>query len=328
MSRMSRQKRVDQNTALWLERMSGGGECSPDQARDFDAWVMTDGRHAEDYGQMRALWESDALVVALAETAWHRDAPPSFWAKVQNSLKEIGRRLAQRPWAVMACGLALMAVPAGALVMHSITVEKYQSIPGQMRQIVLADGSRLTVHGNSLLEVRMTPWSRTVTLERGEVYFDVAHEGWRQFSVKGGQADVTVLGTAFDVDRRASGAVLVRVYRGKVGVESERGDRWVLPAGVGIGVLDGRMRRLDVQPGSGPDWVNGWFETSEAPLRTLIEQMNRFSIRPVRLADEALAKLTISGRFYVKEPEKVLDALSATHDMKWNDKGDGYILSR
>lgn len=325
---MNKPKQVDQNTALWLERMSGGGECSSDQARAFDAWILGEDRRAEDYGEMRALWESDVLVAALAETAWHRPVRPSFGQRLKDGLRTIGDVISARPWVAAAGAMAVLFLSAGVMVMQSITVESYESAPGEMKPVVLADGSRLTVHGNSLLNVRMTPWSRTVRLERGEVYFDVAHERWRNFSVKGGQADVTVLGTAFDVDRRADGAVLVQVYRGKVGVESDRGDRWVLPAGIGIGVMNGRMTRLDVQPGGGPDWMNGWFETADAPLSTLVEQINRFSARPVDFEDPALADLTISGRFYVKEPEKVLHALSETHDMKWRQINGRYILSR
>jgi transmembrane sensor len=312
-------RQIDRDAASWVERLSAP---TPDMARAFDSWIAADPAHAESFGRMQALWGSEAFVQALGEVAWQRPRPHPIREKLQ-----ILAILVRRPL-VLGGGVLACASLAAALLLHSITTQVFSIAPGPARRIALADGTQVVLSGGGRLEVRMTPWSRGAELAQGEAFFDVAHEGFRRFSVASGETRIEVLGTAFDVDRQDSKAVTVRVYRGLVGIESSDGSSWRAPAGTAIRITGNRGQQLAAPFGNTPEWPAGWYETEGMSMRALIDQTNRFSPRPIRLADAELGTLPVSGRFRIAEPRMVLDALAATHELHWREDAQGYVLGR
>jgi len=81
---------------------------------------------------------------------------------------------------------------------------------------VLADGSHITLGGNTRLEPLASSGREfIVRLAHGRATFDVKPGGPRRWVVEAGVASVEVVGTRFIVDREPS-SVLVRVERGTV----------------------------------------------------------------------------------------------------------------
>lgn len=317
---MTGASRIDREAASWVERMSAP---TPDMARTFDSWIGADPAHAESFGRMQALWGSEAFVHALGEVAWQRPRP--------HPIREAVHRLTafvRRPLVLGGSGALACAGLAAVLLLQSISNQTFNVTPGVPRQIALADGTRIVLSGGGRLEVRMTPWSREARLAQGEAFFDVAHEGFRRFSVASGETRIEVLGTAFDVDRQAADVVTVQVYRGLVGIESADGSNWRAPAGTAIRIAGNRGRQRAASYGDAPGWLAGWYETDDAQMRALIDQLNRFSPKPIRLADAGLGDLPVSGRFRIAEPRMVLDALAATHDLRWREDAGAFVLYR
>ena len=93
----------------------------------------------------------------------------------------------------------------------------YRTRSGQMRRIVLSDGSTVILGAETALRVSLTPQRRAVSLERGEAWFQVVHRRHWAFVVAAGGGTITDLGTAFVVDRE-SGRVEVTVTQGRVEV--------------------------------------------------------------------------------------------------------------
>lgn len=312
---MSIAKDGDREAAQWVERMSVPTPA-PDVARSFDAWIASHPDHAERFGRMQALWESEAFVRALSRSAWQRSRP--------DLLRTLLGWLT-RPLVLPAAGAFACMIIAGLLALHSITTQSFRVAPGPAQRIALADGTRIVLSGGSRLDVRMAPWSRRATLAQGQAFFDVAHERFRRFAITSGRTSIDVLGTAFEVDREAADVVSVRVYRGLVGIESGEG-AWRARAGTAIRVTGQTGKQLAAPRGDGPDWLEGWYEIEGMPMRLLVAQLNRFSARPVKLADPRIGDIPVSGRFRISETQMVLDALAATHDLRWRRDGQGYLL--
>jgi transmembrane sensor len=97
-----------------------------------------------------------------------------------------------------------------------------------------ADGSTAVSSGNesSLAVVEDTPRRVVVALAKGGARFDVVPRAERVFSVRAGAVTVTVLGTAFSVERVAD-RVGVAVTRGLVQVDWGAGSRRVAAGGDG-----------------------------------------------------------------------------------------------
>ena len=316
---------LNSQAAGWVEKMSRPMLDSQDAA-EFDRWIAQDPLHLETYARLASVWQSDGLGKALEsglpsndneniETSATGDTEPGAMAAFA--------RFARLAVVALALFLPLAILAQGIL---SPTAE-YTAPRGEDRIVNLTDGSRLHLSGGTRLAARITPWSRTVTIAQGQAYFDVAHERLRGFTVDIGDASVSVLGTAFDVNLRNDGEREVRVYRGLVNVAAGNGE-WRVPAGAGVAIAGSRVRTLDDVEGAQPGWIDGWFDAQDTPLDHLVEQVNRSADRPIMLADPGLGALRISGRFQLDRPREVLDTLALIYGLRWEDTGEQLVVSR
>jgi transmembrane sensor len=309
---------IDGQAAQWIDRMSRP-VIDSDTAAAFDRWIMTDPRHIDSYARMRAIWQSNGLERSLGEAAQAFDASNDDDAEPGRGWRWLARS------GVAASLFALGCVGAAQLLVSDAS---YATATGRTRTVALADGSTIRMHGDTRIRVRIAPWSRHVTLERGEAFFDVAHERLRGFSVDAGGASVSVLGTAFDIDRIDSDTRIIQVYRGLISVDAGTGRQWQLPAGSGLELSGEQVRSLKGIAGDRPGWTDGWLEANDMPMLQLVERLNRIADRPVRLADPALGDLLVTGRFQTHDPKDTLEAITAIHDLHWHDAGDHYVVER
>jgi transmembrane sensor len=122
--------------------------------------------------------------------------------------------------------LALVAVIVGVLVgtnrlaqrSNAVTLTNPIASAGP-RSLRLADGSMidLATSDSSIRTLEATPRSVGIEVVNGAAHFDVAHDPARLFRVIAAGVTVEVIGTAFTVERRATGA-RVAVDRGRVRV--------------------------------------------------------------------------------------------------------------
>ena len=324
---MMRRDMADLNSqaASWVEKMSSPVLDSKDAA-EFDRWIAQDPRHLETYARLVSVWQSDGLAQALESGIPSNDNDKTAFGDAGDlapGAMAVLSRFARLAVIALALILPLAILAQGAL---SPTIE-YTAPRGENRIVDLADGSRLNLSGGTQLAVRITPWSRRVSIAHGQAYFDVAHERLRGFSVDIGDANVSVLGTAFDINLRDDGEREVRVYRGLVNVEAGNGE-WRVPAGTGVAIAGAHVRSLDDVEGARPGWIDGWFDAQDTALDHLVEQVNRSADRPIVLADPALGALRISGRFQLDRPREVLDTLALIYGLRWEDNGKQLLVSR
>lgn len=298
------QKRILADAAAWVDWCSRP-EANDDRAAAFERWMGENEAHRRAFADLAALWRSDALGEAAADIAM---AAP----------RRSGRSLPWRfviPSAVAAaCGvLAVLFTPW----MDHRTLETGRAQP---REVELADGSVVRLSGASRLIVRQSPMGRTATLERGEAFFDVRHDG-RSFAVGAGEGRVMVMGTAFNIDRLSSGRTEVALYRGAVQVRSRSNEKMDLHPGDRVILEQGRIRRDASLRVAQPDWMGGWFDTHDASLGQLVEEMDRFSAKPISI-DPAVRRMRISGRFQVGEPRSVLTLIEAAYGVRVVEEKD------
>lgn len=312
---------IDWQAAQWIDRMSRP-VLDSDTAAAFDRWILTDPRHVDSYARMTAIWQAKGLVEALKETTHLTGANDDHDGHGAPS------RRGWRRWARSGVAASLLALACLGGTRLLVTDANYATARGGTRVVVLADGSMVRMNGDTRIAVRIAPWSRHVTLERGEAFFDVAHERLRGFSVDMGGASVSVLGTAFDIDRIDGDTRIIQVYRGLVSVYAGNDWRWRLSAGSGLEFSRNQVRSLKGMNGAFPAWTGGWIEANEMPMRQLIERINRTAARSVTLADPSLGDLLVTGRFRAGDPESMVIAVATIHDLRWRSVGDHYVLDR
>jgi len=196
----------EHTAAAWLLRREEDGWSAGDGAQ-LEAWLDADPRNRIAFYRMQFGWQKVDRLAALRE--------PGVPTRVHSSRRWWGRR-GFGPGFAIAASLALGAIivwQLGLLERHT-----YTTAVGARSEVPLADGTKIELNTDTRLRAEVNANSRTVWLENGEAYFDVAHDATRPFVVHGGTRDITVLGTKFSV-RREGDRVEVVVVEGRVRVD-------------------------------------------------------------------------------------------------------------
>lgn len=198
----------------------------------------------------------------------------------------------------------------------------YETARGQMLDVTLADGSSVHLNGATSLDVTLEDHRRSVTMQRGEAYFDVAHLPDRPFTVHAGGAATQVLGTAFNIDI-AAGGVRLAVYRGKVRF-GDAAAAVIVPAGWRTRFAEGRAQPPTRFDAAQKDWRDGWLDIDAMPLGDLVDALNRRGGPLIAPPPPSLRGLAVSGRFRLDSPQALLDAMGLAYGFR-TARSDGQL---
>lgn len=208
---------------------------------------------------------------------------------------------------------------------------------GQILTQVLSDGSRVTLQPQSSLVILYTREQRTLRLEQGRSRFEVAHEK-RPFVVLAARGSITARGTIFEVALNHREHVTVRLLQGKVDVampgatKTPTIKRMMAGETVSYGSIVSRQAvppppTSDLKPPVAETAAPDVREFAATPLGEILTLANRHGT-PIRVMDDELASLKVSGRFRLDDPEKLAAKLGLLFDLAIDHAPDGQILLR
>ncbi|MGI4886371.1 MAG: FecR family protein [Janthinobacterium lividum] len=317
----------------------------------WQAWV---GQHP---AQAAAFHEAAAVLQLLADD---RPAPApaalkqAELAKLWQTMEPAGapglvlrsRRAARpRQWAAAVLVAAVLLVVAGLSFWPRPAAApawaRYATATGQHRQVVLPDGSRVVLNGNSGLRLAAT-WqpgrAREVWLT-GEAYFDVRHTAPVQlkavagapaqvkFTVHAGALDVAVLGTQFDVLSRA-GTTKVVLNSGQIELRRTAGrpEQLLMQPG-DLVALDaaappGPLAKRAVQAAFYSAWTSGHLDFADTPVSEIIAVLEDTYGLQITLGNPALRRQKLTGSVPNRDVDVLLDALGKSLDVKAHRTGN------
>lgn len=316
--------RIEHAAADWLARRDSDAWGDADE-RALEAWLAESPRHRVALLRLQAAWAEAGRLRALAAglpggvlpwrgswPGWQAgDGPPAAQVPDLRNLAFAPRAKARRAaaWPQALAAVLVLAVAGGlgwgAWQLGGRHQADYASTIGEVLEVTLADGSRATLSSDSRLRVRMDRRARHLALERGEAFFDVAHDPARPFVVDAGGHRATAIGTRYSV-RRDEATLRVVVAEGKVRLEGAPGaDGQVrpvslLPAGsvATVGRNGVLVRSLPVEEAQRYlEWRQGFLAFDDVPLTQAAAEFNRFNARRLELADPEVAGLRIGGNF-------------------------------
>lgn len=298
----------------WMVRVHDP-DVTPERLIAWQAWMSEDPAHAEAFRRMEHLEELLRAVPRppmaspreMARDSYEGSAPIRLWTRGPG-------RLTPR-WTLAAS--AVIATVALALIVASIgrfggsrgeTV--FSTRIGENRVVQLADGSVVTLGGDSSVAVSFHPRERHIDLLRGEAFFKVAHNPHRPFKVAAGHAVVVAVGTQFDV-RRDTDQVIVDVVEGRV-VVLPRASVFPIallhafqPRLAAVSVGAGEQTSVDSMeiepptqmpdPGDAASWQSGRLAFRMQPLGDVLQRINRYSSKPIVIADPSIAGIKVTG---------------------------------
>lgn len=291
---------ADKEATAWVVRINGGHLSRRDR-RAFANWIIADPSNDAAYARAHRLWADLAEPAAkLGASGWHRAAP-----RTRSAWIPAFRVAAVVATVLVAFASAVIWRDAGLL---DRSLADYSAAPGQSREIVLADGSKLLLGGDSAINVLLSGGERTVTLIRGRAWFDVIRDQERPFIVHSGDVDTRVLGTSFAVEGQGD-TIVVTVESGLVEVSSNS-EHTHLSAGHSVVVRDGKQGAVEeIDPELSLSWRRGMLVLDRAPLGRVIEELGRMSPGRVIMPEAALRNWRLSGVFRTDDVDAVLDAM-------------------
>lgn len=325
-SQDSGMSRKDQ-ASEWFARMRGPEAEASRHA--FDSW-HADPANARAYAEIEAIWSlAGASRPGESRPQSGRGTPQaSDWGAATRSWK--GPVLAAAAVALAVVVIALLLSGYGLPDRHGQPLAAYASKVGQIRTVVLADGSRVTLDTASRIVPSFSGRERRVTLVGGRGRFAVAHDEERPFIVIAGHREVIARGTVFDV--RFDGRNLeVVLLEGKVDIEPSG---HVASRGTPIRLTPGRRAVID-EGGKGPrievapqvaSWTEGMISADGMPLADLVREANRYSEAPIVLGEPKLGGMRVTGAFKPGDAEALGAALAEALDLSVGTHPDGSVM--
>lgn|GEM_PF-1322857 len=306
---------VRSQAAGWHTRIGSG--LSDGERLGFEGWIANPGNEREFRTQRFILDVATEFKGRRQADILSSIAEP----EVASPLALLRRWLMSAPtWAGgVAAALLLVAVGWSTLRSEGYIPQTYQTATGQVRDVVLPDGSIVGLNTQTELEWVGNPHDRRVRLIHGEAYFQVVHDPSRPFRILLAHSQVQVLGTSFDVYQMANGDVRVSVVSGTVAVEGLDN---------GVGAPPSWSRRLtsgqqieyspvglvaDVHSIVAPKvirWRQGMLETQGEPLSDFVSDLSRYTSERIVIADPRAATQKVGGAFSVRSIDSTLDRLS------------------
>lgn len=304
--------------AAWHARL-GARSVSTQTIEEFFAW-RTVPANADAYRRVEQVWgaagrldKDPAIAKALDEALSRRKSAPQ------------PRRLPRTLIGVTIGGAVMAAAVGGALWLQSRTV--FATGVGEQRVVQLADGSNVRLDTDSTIRVRFDGDRRLVELEGGQALFTVAHDADRPFVVQTDNAQVTAVGTVFDV-RRDSAGVRVTLVSGVVDVAERGAGRAVkrLAAGQQSSLTPrGQVTRaVDIQAET--SWADGRIVFRDTPLRDAVAEVNRYLTHKIELDAGAREGATVNGVFKTGDRDAFVSTAAEVFGLKASKAADGRVL--
>ncbi len=310
---------IKAQASSWLERRDRDTWSSADQEM-LDAWLAASPAHRVAYLRIGSAWERTQRLVVL------RALPSRDEAPARRRLLPIAAGL------TAACAAVLIAI---SFVYSPATQERtYRTAVGGHEIVTLRDGSKVELNTDTVLHARVSRTSRELWLDRGEAFFQIAHDVHHPFTVRAGDRLITVLGTKFSV-RRDDKRVQVAVVEGRVRFAAVDGDKpqqsVVLTPGAaaianndGLAITHKATQALNNELG----WRHGMLVFNNTTLQAAAAEFNRYNDRKIVVADSATARLTIDGTFPVNDAANFTNLAQAILGLHVEYQGNETVISR
>lgn len=290
--------------ATWMMRLSDENSGKA----DWDAWQQW-GEQSEQHRKLRRM--TDSLGGKLQNI-------PAFAGRAALDAPRVaGRRAALKTLAVL-----FTVAPAGWLGSRLPWEEwnaDYKTGTGAPRQIVLAEGTLLTLDTASAVDIVFDSKRRMVRLLSGRIFVATAADTAtvaRPFLVSTKQGSVRSIGTRFEVRQNAASSDVavvhgsVEITPGQAGAQA-----MILQAGQRTNFSAASVDPPKAMSETEPLWLQGRIQVNNVRLAQLIEELDRYHPGSLR-CDPAVADIRVSGRYRLDDTDLALQLLADTFPLK------------
>lgn len=303
---------IQEAAYLWVAKMTSGN-VDQAQLRQLQNWLAENPVHQQAYNVAINLWQQ---LGQLNVSSTMPTIPTS------RRRRRYSRRLIAS--AASLVGLLLLAQPS---LIRTLQAD-YTTASGESKTVQLSDGSTVYLNTASAIAVDYSAERRGIRLLAGEAEFVVQKNPDRPFVVTAGNETIKALGTAFMVKNHQQ-EVTVTMLENRVEISVPQVKQpIVLNPGEQISYQKQQslqaVHKVDIQKATA--WRRGKLVFESTPLKTVIEEINRYHPGVVRLVGTEHAQLPVSGVFDLQQLDRLLGVIEHTLAVKSTRIGEQLVL--
>ena len=312
-------KDVEARAANWLERRASEDWSAEDQAA-HDAWIAESWAHRTAYLRLEAAWSRADRLSALRRPVSEQDM--NMKAHKSGLLK------------VFAVSAFVIVLGVGSALLFLRPGEKtYATAVGARETVMLADGSRIELNTDTVVRVAQSGNRRTVSLDKGEVFFQIRHDAARPFIVVANGQRITDMGTKFVV-RRDKDRLRVAVVEGRVrldvGARTQPHSAFLTPGDIAMAGADSMsvMKKSPRNLANELGWRRGVLVFDRTTLAAAATEFNRYNREKLVIADVATGRLMIYGTFPTSDVKAFTRVAQQVFGLHVENLGSESVISR
>ncbi|WP_299941052.1 FecR domain-containing protein [uncultured Microbulbifer sp.] len=282
----------------WMARL-WADEVAESERRAFQHWL-------EQHQDNKKAW----LQLQQLQEKFKQLPDPEAGRAVLMPTAQRNRRLLL--WAGLSLGVTTLFGSRNATQHPSVT-QTYFTETGQIKPVILSDGTELILNTNTRVYARIDYHRRQLYLGKGEVMITTA-TGSRPFLVASHEGHISPLGTRFSV-RQLNKQTQVRVYKGRVAL------RLAQAAGVreidaGHSAVFSANAVFSVPSQNGDHaWTHRRLVATRMPLPQFARELSRYRNGIMRVHPQ-LQGLVVTGVFSLENTDQALHNLSQVLPLK------------
>lgn len=307
---------IDEQAALWFTRQHSQ-RMTPKQRQEFKDWIEND-VNQQAYQDIAGIWrQCDALSRPTITTVEKKKR--SLWRPVIHTTATF-------------CLLTVLYLPYShlpALLMDNMTLAT-SDLPKEM---TLADGSQVYLDRNTQVRVAYVQEERRLWLDKGQAYFKVKSNPYRQFYVQADSRLIKVVGTEFEVNRYDNNQINVAVHEGIVEVKAtpKSSPAFLYAGSQATSKLDNDSFVISsVNIDAVGSWRFGQLHFFEQPLNEVITKLKPYLDINIQIASPDIAKMKVSGVANISDAKGFITAipLILPVNVVFTDKNNALIINK
>jgi transmembrane sensor len=232
----------------------------------------------------------------------------------------------------LAASIAAAVLGAGALYgVAQLTSRPINAVllttdVGEIREVPLSDGSKVTLDTASVVRVEIDRGHRRALVERGRARFSIARQA-EPFTIRTANVAIHVSDGLVDVSAAGEPSVALLAGRAEVIPQTGRAAPAVsFSAPAVVSTSGGVIHEAARQQGS--EWPSGRLSFDHARLADVVAAANRYSEQKIVLADRGIENLKVTGVFRAGDTRALAISLARALSLRveQNARGDFLLL--
>lgn len=306
---------ISHQAAEWIVRLSVDDPAQREHARaGFEAWKHESPLHAQAAAGMQKVI---GRIESVRAAAGGRSEPGRAALNATLNGSRAGRTTKIIASLVIAC---VIGWPAWRLLQDyplAYLTADIRTGTGRWETRMLSDGSRITLASNSAVDLHFDPRRRALSLVKGEILVEVAHDATRPFLVETAEGTIRALGTRFVVERDGDVTVL-SMLQSRVVVQTAAQLRMATHDSA---IVNGGQRVRITAEGLGPiedidarsisdAWKYHQLVVRNQPLPEVLDQLGRYRTGRIFYDRVQIANINVAAVLPLDDTDRALQLLA------------------